>query len=122
MGSNFWLMVNPFRKCLVTGISERNRTGLTAPIRIDPMSMHRHGPSVCRSPLMVEHKPMVDRFHMIVGHVIKRLVGQVRGSFKQPITQFFAHVRIFVQGQGVGYSYFPMVHVVHGATVGVKER
>lgn len=117
MGSNFWLMVNPFRKCLVTGISELNRIGLTAPIGIVPTSMHRHRAHAPQSPLVINQQPVIDRLDMVVDRFAKRFVGHVHSLLEQRVTSFFAHVRIVIQGQGSGYSYFPIVDFVHVATV-----
>lgn len=79
--------------------------------------MHRHRPSVTRSPLMVEHKTMVDGLYVVIGRIAKPLVGKVYRTIKQRITDFLAHARILTQGQGSAYSYFPVVHFIHASTV-----
>src|SRR5690606_12031567 len=79
--------------------------------------VHRHRPSVTRSPLMVEHKAMVDGLYVVVGRIAKPLVGKVYRTIKQRITDFLTHARILTQGQGSAYSYFPVVHFIHASTV-----
>ena len=85
-------------------------------------SMHRHRPSVSRSPLMVEHEPMVDRLYMVVGRVRKGSIGQAYGLFKKAIADVFVHSQSVPGRQGRGNSYFPSVGCVHGAIVAAGQE
>jgi hypothetical protein len=52
-----------------------------------------------------------------ISRFLERSVRQVYGLLKQGLVDFIAHARIVIQGQGSGYSYFPSIGIVHGATV-----
>lgn len=80
-------------------------------------SMHRHRPSASRSPLMVEHEPVIDRLDVVVGRVRKGPVGQIDRLLKQAIANVFVHPLSVPGRQGRGNSYFPSVVFVHGETV-----
>lgn len=77
------LMVNPFRKSLVTGISKPNRLGLTAPMGIDPeddripigptdvISMHRGCVLITKSPKVISHEPGMNTRNVIIVCILK---------------------------------------------------
>ena len=113
--SGLSLMVNPFRKSLVTGISKLTRSGLTS-------LMYRHRPSVSGSPLMVEHQPMIDRLDVAVGRIRKGSVGQIYSLFKETVANVFVHPCSVPGRQGRGNSYFPSVVFVHGETLSRAAR
>ena len=86
-------------------------------MRIVPMSMHRHRPGISRSPLMVEHQPMIDRLDMVVGRIREGSVGKVYSLFKKAVANVFVHPLSVAQRQGQGNPYFPSVVFVHGETL-----
>ena len=79
--------------------------------------MHGHRPSVSRSPLMVEHQPVIDRLDMVIGRIHKGSIGQIHGPLKKAVANVFVHPRSVPGRQGRGNSYFPSVVFVHGETV-----
>jgi len=82
-----------------------------------PSSMHRHRPSVSRSPLVIKHQPMVDRLDVVVGRIRKGSIGQIHSLLKEAVAHKFVHPKSVPGRQGRGNSYFPSVVFVHGETV-----
>lgn len=133
MGSNFWLMVNPFRKSLVIGISEPNRLGLTTPIGIDPdpkddripigpqdcVSMHRHRAGIAQAPLPINRQPLLNAINVFLAGVFKAAIRQVGGLVAQGhvFISLLVHGGIVSRFIGGVYSYFPSIEFVHGVTV-----
>lgn len=127
----FAAMVNPFRKSLVTGISNPIRSGLTTPMGIDPdderipigptdvISMHRHGAIVPKAPLPVNDQTLIRPLNVVVGRlVIKGSVGQVNGLIKQFLCDFFSHRRMMQRVHGWINPKFSRVNILsHAANV-----
>jgi len=88
------LMTNPFWKILVTEISKPNRSGLVAPIRIDPMSMHRHCAIGRQAVSGIRHQPCADPFDVLVSDQRERPVSQLDGKLKDRVVFRYVHNRI----------------------------
>lgn len=101
---------NPMPFSLLTKCKRRNLHGISDSGK-GAHSMHRHRPSICAPSQMVENESQVYAFDVIVGRIVKRLIGQIGRAFKQCVSRCFGQAVEGQSGSSVGFYFF------HGVTV-----
>lgn len=86
------IMVNPFRKSLVTGISKLNRLGLTA-------SMQSRRTSHPDPNSAIEQQSLKHPFDVFVGWGFEGLISKVEGFVNQFGADVFVHEAILEAGR-----------------------